>query len=244
MSPPQDEDILLRAGGGKAPLVRLRNISRSYGTGSGATHALREVTLDIDTGAFVKVVGTSGSGKTTLLNIIGGLDTAYEGTAVVAGRELRALGDGALSRFRNKTVGFVFQHFHLLEHLDSMQNVALGAFFSGGEGVDSLRRAEEVLVRVGLRDKLHKFPGQLSGGQKQRVAIARALFNRPALMLADEPTGNLDTRTSGQILSLFELLNREDGLTVVAVTHEDHLFRAATYGVRLEDGRVAEAGPS
>ncbi|MBN2199609.1 MAG: ABC transporter ATP-binding protein [Candidatus Aminicenantes bacterium] len=220
-------------------VVRLENVSRVYGSGGGATHALRDVTLDIGAGAFVKVVGTSGSGKTTLLNIIGGLDTSYAGRAVVAGRDLRALNDKALSRFRNRTVGFVFQHFHLLDHLDALQNVALASFFSGREE-DSRQRAEEVLARVGLKDKMRQLPGQLSGGQKQRVAIARALYNRPALILADEPTGNLDTRTSGQIIGLFERLNAEDGITVVAVTHEDHLFRRATRGVRLEDGRVVE----
>jgi ABC-type lipoprotein export system ATPase subunit len=190
------------------------------------------------------VVGTSGSGKTTLLNVIGGLDTGYSGTAVVDGLDLRSMNDRALSRFRNQTVGFVFQHFHLLDHLDALQNVTLASFFAGREEADPLRRAEEVLVRVGLKDKLHSVPGQLSGGQKQRVAVARALFNRPRLILADEPTGNLDTRTSGQIIGLFELLNDEDGITLIAVTHEDHLFRRATAAVRLEDGRVVEAGPA
>ncbi len=223
-------------------VVQLRNVTRVYGTGGGETPALRDVSLDIEAGAFVKVVGTSGSGKTTLLNIIGGVDPAYTGTAVVSGQDLRALSDRSLSRFRNRTVGFVFQHFHLLDHLDALQNVALASFFSGREESDPLERAEEILVRVGLRDKLRQLPGQLSGGQKQRVAIARALYNRPALILADEPTGNLDTRTSGQIIGLFELLNREDGITVVAVTHEEHLFRGATRGVCLEDGRVVEGG--
>ena len=205
---------------------------------------MRGINLEIAEGAFVKVVGTSGSGKTTLLNIIGGLDTGYSGTAMVAGLNLRSMSDRELSRFRNETVGFVFQHFHLLDHLDALQNVTLGSFFSRGEEAEPEERAEQVLVRVGLKDKLHSLPGQLSGGQKQRVAIARALFNRPRLILADEPTGNLDTRTSGQIIGLFESLNKEDGITVVAVTHEDHLFRRATAGIRLEDGRMVEAGPA
>jgi putative ABC transport system ATP-binding protein len=225
-------------------IVRLTDIGRQYGRGGGATLALQDINLEIAEGAFVKVVGTSGSGKTTLLNVIGGLDTGYSGTAVVDGLDLRSMNDRALSRFRNQTVGFVFQHFHLLDHLDALQNVTLASFFAGREEADPLRRAEEVLVRVGLKDKLHSFPGQLSGGQKQRVAVARALFNRPRLILADEPTGNLDTRTSGQIIGLFELLNDEDGITIIAVTHEDHLFRRATAAVRLEDGRVVEAGPA
>jgi len=226
------------------PIVRLTDVHRQYGRGGGATPALRGINLEIAEGGFVKVVGTSGSGKTTLLNIIGGLDTGYSGTAVVAGLNLRTMGDRELSRFRNETVGFVFQHFHLLDHLDALQNVTLASFFSRGEEAEPEERAEQVLVRVGLKDKLRSLPGQLSGGQKQRVAIARALFNRPRLILADEPTGNLDTRTSGQIIGLFESLNKEDGITVVAVTHEDHLFRRATAGVRLEDGRMVEAGPA
>ena len=221
-------------------MVKLKDVSRKYGRGEEATEALRSVDLDIADGAFVKVVGTSGSGKTTLLNVIGGLDTAYSGTAEVAGRDLKTMSDRELSRFRNRTVGFVFQHFHLLDHLDALRNVALAGFFSDGDERRSLERAEEVLVRVGLGDKLTQRPGQLSGGQKQRVAIARALFNRPRLVLADEPTGNLDTRTGGQIIGLFQELTREDGLTVVAVTHEDQLFRQADRTVRLEDGRVAE----
>jgi ABC-type lipoprotein export system ATPase subunit len=227
-----------------SPIVRLTDIRRQYGRGGGATLALQDINLEIAEGAFVKVVGTSGSGKTTLLNIIGGLDTGYSGTAMVAGLNLRSMSDRELSRFRNETVGFVFQHFHLLDHLDALQNVTLASFFAWAEEAEPGERAEKVLVRVGLKDKLHSLPGQLSGGQKQRVAVARALFNRPRLILADEPTGNLDTRTSGQIIGLFESLNKEDGITVVAVTHEDHLFRRATAAVRLEDGRVVEAGPA
>ena len=218
-------------------MIHLEHISRDYGSGEAATPALSDLTLDVPAGSFVTVVGTSGSGKTTLLNIIGGLDTDYSGTAVIAGKDLRQMKDGELSRFRNQTVGFVFQHFNLLEHLNAVQNVALSAFFSTEDRV-SIERAEEVLVRVGLKDKLLKLPGQLSGGQKQRVAIARALFSRPRLILADEPTGNLDINTGGQIISLFESLNADDGLTVVAVTHEEFLFKNATLALHLEDGRL------
>jgi ABC-type lipoprotein export system ATPase subunit len=220
-------------------MIELTNIARVYGKGESATSALRDVSLAVEAGAFVRIVGTSGSGKTTLLNVIGGLDSAYTGTAIVDGRDMRAMADRELSRFRNETVGFVFQHFHLLEHLDARRNVALADFFAAQEIVDPLRRAEEVLERVGLADKLGSRPSQLSGGQKQRVAVARALFHRPRLILADEPTGNLDTRTSGQIIGLLESLNRDDGLTVVVVTHEAPLFRNATQTFRLEDGRIA-----
>jgi putative ABC transport system ATP-binding protein len=218
-------------------VIHLEHISRKYGTGEAATMALSDLTLDVPAGAFVTVVGTSGSGKTTLLNIIGGLDTDFSGTATIAGKNLRQMKDRELSRFRGETVGFVFQHFTLLDHLDALQNVALGTFFSQ-EDAETLERSGEALARVGLKDKLHSFPGQLSGGQKQRVAIARALFSRPRLILADEPTGNLDTRTGSQIISLFESLNTDDGLTVVAVTHEEFLFKNATLSLHLEDGRL------
>jgi len=222
-------------------MIELTDINRVYGKGDSATFALRGVTLRVEAGAFVRIVGTSGSGKTTLLNIMGGLDSEYTGTAAVDSRDLKRLNDRELSRFRNATVGFVFQHFHLLDHLDARHNVALADFFADGEDADPLARAEEVLGRVGLRDKIGSRPAQLSGGQKQRVAIARALFHRPRLILADEPTGNLDTGTSGQIIAILESLNRDDGLTVVVVTHEAPLFRNATQTVRLEDGRIVAA---
>jgi ABC-type lipoprotein export system ATPase subunit len=224
-------------------MIHLSNIVRLYGQGENATYALGGVSLDLPPGAFVKITGASGSGKTTLLNIIGGLDTEYSGKAIVAGKDLKILNDRELSGFRQETVGFVFQHFHLLDHLDALQNVALPSFFAKDDRPSPLLRAEEVLTRVGLKKKMRSFPGELSGGQKQRVAIARALFNRPRLILADEPTGNLDTQTSSQIISLFESLNREDGLTVIVVTHEDHLFQKASRSVRLKDGRVAEEAP-
>jgi ABC-type lipoprotein export system ATPase subunit len=223
-------------------MIQLQDITRVYGRGDSSAYALRGISLQVRAGAFVRVVGTSGSGKTTLLNVIGGLDSGYAGSAAVDGRDLRSMSDRELSRFRNRTVGFVFQHFHLLDHLDARQNVALASFFSQEDGGDPRPRAEAVLVRVGLEGKLDRRPSELSGGQKQRVAIARALFARPRLILADEPTGNLDTKTSGQIIELLESLNREDGLTVVVVTHEAPLFRNATQTVRLEDGRIVAEG--
>jgi putative ABC transport system ATP-binding protein len=223
-------------------MIELQDITRIYGKGESAAYALRGVSLRVEDRAFVRIVGTSGSGKTTLLNIAGGLDSGYTGSAVVAGRDLKSMSDRDLSRFRNSTVGFVFQHFHLLDHLDARQNVAIASFFAEEDGSDPQKRAEEALIRVGLEGKLGSRPGELSGGQKQRVAIARALFNRPRLILADEPTGNLDTKTSGQIIELLESLNRDDGLTVVVVTHEAPLFRNATQTLRLEDGRIVEGG--
>jgi len=225
-------------------VIRLEQVSRTYGKGDARTRALRDIDLEVEKGAFVTVVGTSGSGKTTLLNVIGGLDTEYAGKVFVADRDLKKMGDRALSRFRNGTVGFVFQHFNLLEHLDALQNVSLPAFFTGEDESRALGRAEEVLSRVGLQDKLHSRPGQLSGGQKQRVAIARALFSRPRLILADEPTGNLDTRTGEQTIALFESLNTDDGLTVIAVTHEEFLFKNSTRTLHMEDGCFEEERPA
>ncbi len=221
-------------------MIALENITRVYGAGDAATRALDDVSLDFPAGAFVTVVGTSGSGKTTLLNVIGGLDTGYTGKATVDGADLKSLDDRGLSEFRNRTVGFVFQHFNLLGHLTAQQNVALPAFFAPEIIPDAEQRAAEALARVGLDGKLDNLPGQLSGGQKQRVAIARALFLRPRLILCDEPTGNLDTTTGGQIISLFESLNKDDGLTVLVVTHEEFLFANASHTVRLEDGKPVE----
>jgi putative ABC transport system ATP-binding protein len=224
-------------------MIRLDNVTRVYGEGEGGVRALAGVTLELPAGAFVTVSGTSGSGKTTLLNIIGGLDTGYSGAVEVDGWRLAELDDRRLSEYRRRTVGFVFQHFHLLEHFDSLHNVALPALFGDEGNASALRRAAELLEMVGLGDKLHRRPSELSGGQKQRVAIARALFHRPKILLADEPTGNLDTRTGGQIIELFESLNRQ-GLTVVVVTHEQFLFKHHSHFVRLEDGRIAENGRS
>jgi len=224
-------------------VIHFEKVSRVYGKGEIRTEALREVSLEVQAASFVTVVGTSGSGKTTLLNIIGGLDTDYTGKVEVAGKTLKEMSDKELSQFRNKTVGFVFQHFNLLEHLNALQNVSLPAFFSGEDDKTAIERAEQVLVRVGLKDKLQSRPGQLSGGQKQRVAIARALFSRPRLILADEPTGNLDTRTGEQTIALFESLNSDDGLTVIAVTHEEFLFKNATRTIHMEDGRLVSGGP-
>ncbi len=222
-------------------MISLSDISRTYGVGQAATRALDGITLHVPAGSFVTVVGTSGSGKTTLLNIVGGLDTGYEGKVVVDGQDIKTMDDRTLSQFRNQTVGFVFQHFNLLQHLSAVQNVALPAFFSDEPIPDAEHRAIEALKRVGLKNKLDSLPGQLSGGQKQRVAIARALLLNPKIILCDEPTGNLDTTTGGQIISLFESLNRDDNLTVLVVTHEEFLFKNSTHTVHLEDGREIDS---
>ena len=225
--------------------IKLKAIEKSYGR----QPVLRGITLEIARGELCAVVGTSGSGKSTLLNIMGGLDSTYTGTCEVLGQRLDKLSDTQLSHFRNSHVGFVFQHFHLLDHLTVAENVALPSFFGRpGKGdavgvVDPQLRAYELLKRVGLAGREQDYPNALSGGQKQRVAIARALYRGPELMLCDEPTGNLDSETGRQIIALFDELAHE-GLTLVIVTHEERVSRAARRVIRLEDGRLAASDAS
>lgn len=225
--------------------IAVRHLEKSYGSGAGQTPALREVDLEIDTGDFVAIVGTSGSGKTTLLNIIGGLDRDYDGEVEVDGRRLSELGESELATLRSRTFGFVFQQFHLLDHLTAAENVELPGYFRGSEADDGeTGRAQELLDRVGLADRADAHPNRLSGGEQQRVAIARALYGAPEHILCDEPTGSLDRGTGLQIMDLFQRLNREDGMTLIMVTHEEHIARMARRIVRLEDGRVIADEPN
>jgi putative ABC transport system ATP-binding protein len=220
-------------------VISARGLSRSYDDGErGQVRVLDDVSLEIAAGEFVAVVGRSGSGKSTLLHVLGGLDTGYRGQVTVAGTALSGLGDRALSRFRNEQVGFVFQSFHLVQGLSARDNVALPSFFAPALVPDAEARALEALTRVGLEGKAQRLPSQLSGGERQRVAIARALFARPKVLLCDEPTGNLDSTTSEQVVALFQELNR-GGLTVLAVTHEDRLRGAASRVLTLADGRLS-----
>jgi putative ABC transport system ATP-binding protein len=217
-------------------IARLTDVHKRYGV----QEVLRGVSLTVDDGELLALCGRSGSGKSTILNVLGGLDRKFSGKAEVLGRDLGALDDQALARFRGESVGFVFQGFNLLEHLSVKENVALPAWFRHGAAlpqreVDS--RAVDALSRVGVIEHANKRPGELSGGQKQRVAIARALFAEPRLLVADEPTGNLDTDTGRDVIALFERLNR-DGLTIVVVTHEERVSQACTRVLRLEDGKL------
>jgi len=225
-------------------MIRVRGMHKSYRTGKIVTPVLHGVDLDIEDGEMVSIVGPSGSGKSTLLHAIGGLDRDYEGRIEVDGRELQSMSDVELSRYRNEHVGFVFQTFNLLNHQTCAENVALPALFARGKELlthaDALVRAREVLARVDLAEKVDAPPTMLSGGQRQRVAIARALFNHPRLMLADEPTGNLDSVMGATILELFRRLNEEDGITVVIVTHDPKIAASTHRTVRVQDGRVVE----
>ncbi|HZS41156.1 MAG TPA: ABC transporter ATP-binding protein [Polyangia bacterium] len=216
-----------------AAVARVSQLEKRYGSQA----VLRDVALTVDEGELVSLVGRSGSGKSTLLHILGGLDRRYTGSVEVLGRELAKLDDAGLANFRNREVGFIFQSFNLLDHLTVRENVALPAFFGAGPSPAARARADETLERVGVRDKADARPGELSGGQKQRVAIARALFGKPRLLLADEPTGNLDSDTGGQIIDLFRALNA-DGLTLIIVTHEERVSQAARRILRVDDGRI------
>lgn len=226
-------------------MIRVRGMEKSYRTGKLVNKVLHGVDLDIDAGEFVAIIGPSGSGKSTLLHALGGLDRDFTGSVEVDGRDLHKMSDVQLSDYRNRHVGFVFQSFNLLQHLSCRENVALPAQFARGEDLPSpeaaAKRAAEMLERVGLEDKIDALPNTLSGGQKQRVAIARALFNRPRLMLCDEPTGNLDSKTGSHILGLFRDLNKEDGITLLIVTHDPRISEIAPRTIRVEDGQLFEA---
>jgi putative ABC transport system ATP-binding protein len=225
-------------------MIRVRGMKKSYRTGKVVNQVLHGVDLDVAAGDMLALVGPSGSGKSTLLHALGGLDRDYEGTIEVDGRDLHKLSDADISDYRNRHVGFVFQAFNLLDHLTCRENVALPARFGRGDGVlddaAANARADELLSRVGLKEKLDARPTTLSGGQKQRVAIARALFSRPRLMLCDEPTGNLDRATGQQIVELFSTLNRDEGITILIVTHDARISEVTGRTIRVEDGRLYE----
>ena len=223
-------------------MIHARQLRKAYRDGADEVRVLNGLDLDVRAGEFVAVVGPSGSGKSTLLHVLGGLDASYAGEVEVAGVRLNELNDVALARFRNRQVGFVFQSFHLIASLSALDNVLLPAFFDV-EAVAGRRRkrAEDVLARVGLIEKKNRVPSQLSGGERQRTAIARALFAEPKLLLCDEPTGNLDETTGGEVIELFRELHR-DGLTILVVTHEDRMSTAAQRVLRLTGGVLRPSG--
>ncbi len=218
-------------------LVRLEDVSRTYRMGGSELRALDHVDLSVEEGDFVAVMGASGSGKSTLMNVIGGLDRPTGGRCLVAGEDVARLGPDEAARLRNRVVGFVFQSFQLLARTSALENVELPLVYAEVPAPERHRRARAALERVGLAGRLGHTPSQLSGGQQQRVAIARAIVTGPRLLLADEPTGNLDSRTSVEVMALFQQL-AEEGLTVVLVTHEPDVARYAGRVVTMRDGRV------
>ncbi len=222
--------------------IRITDLHRRYEMGEAHVDALRGVNLTVARGEFVALVGPSGSGKSTVLNLIGGLDRPTGGQIWVDGVELTAQDERSLTAHRRHRVGFVFQSFNLLPRLTALENVALPLMFSGQPERERLSRARTLLEQMGLGGRLSHRPTQLSAGEQQRVAIARALVAEPALLLTDEPTGNLDTATGGEIMALLKALNAERGLTLLVVTHDPEVAAFADRIVRLRDGRVAEEG--
>ncbi len=223
------------------PVVTVEELRKMYGDGDGARAALDGVSLTVERGELVVILGHSGSGKSTLLGIAGGLDRVYEGKVTLFGHDVARLSDKALARLRGQKIGFVFQAFHLLNHLSVLDNVLAPALFDDGPKRRE-DRALSVLDHLGIKDRARDLPTQLSGGQRQRVAIARALLQSPELLLCDEPTGNLDAETGERTISLFRELHRE-GLTMLAVTHEERLANIATRVIRLKDGKIVGSAP-
>jgi putative ABC transport system ATP-binding protein len=220
-----------------APLIGLENVAKVYRMGDVEVHALRGVSLTIQQGEFTAIMGASGSGKSTLMNIIGLLDRPSGGQYLLEGEEVSRLSTERLAEVRNRTIGFVFQSFNLLARTSALENVELPLLYGGVGSVDRRRRAAASLDRVGLASRADHHPNQMSGGQQQRVAIARALVTEPRVILADEPTGNLDSRTSVEVMKLFQELGRS-GITVVLVTHEPDIAQYASRVIHMRDGRV------
>ncbi len=218
-------------------VISIKNISKEYLLGTQLIYALKDVSLSIYKNEYVALMGPSGSGKSTLMNILGCLDTPTNGSYILNGTEVSKMTDDALAYVRNKEIGFVFQTFNLLPRLSSLENVALPLVYAGMNAKDRKERTEFVMEQVGLQDRMDHKPNQLSGGQRQRVAIARALVNNPSIILADEPTGNLDTKTSYEIMGLFENIHAK-GNTVILVTHEEDIAKHARRIIGLRDGLI------
>lgn len=224
------------------PLIEFRNLSKIYQMGEMVVRAIDGISMTIEKGEFVAIVGQSGSGKSTCMNIIGCLDVPTSGVYLLDGQNVGTLNDNNLAEIRNKMVGFIFQQYNLLPKLNVLENVEVSLLYAGMPKKPRRERAEEVLARVGLSDKLSSRPNQLSGGQQQRVSIARALVGKPAVILADEPTGALDSKTGREVIALLQELNRE-GHTIVLITHDPLIADEASRIVRLADGKIIYDGP-
>lgn len=218
-------------------VIEIEDIKKNYQVGTQIVRALRGVTTSIERGDYVAIMGPSGSGKSTLMNIIGALDTPSTGRYILNGTDVSRLTDEQLAEIRNKEIGFVFQTFNLLQQYDALENVMLPLIYGGIPKNERIERGREALIKVGLQDRIDHKPNELSGGQRQRVAVARALINRPSIILADEPTGNLDTKTSIDIMRLFDEIHAQ-GNTIILVTHEEDIARHAHRIIRLRDGEI------
>lgn len=219
-------------------ILQTTNLMKYYGKEPLLVKALDGVTLEIEQGSFTAIVGTSGSGKSTLLHMLGGLDTPTGGSVVVDGQELSGMGDNELAIFRRRKIGFIFQNYNLLPNLTVYDNIVLPVELDGRTADKNY--LEEIVTVLGLEDKLTRKPGKLSGGQQQRVSIARALITKPAIVLADEPTGNLDSHTSQEVVGLLKTSSRKFHQTIVMITHNDEIAQAADRAVRIEDGKIVE----
>ena len=225
-------------------ILKLTDICKDYRQGKEPVRVLKDVCLTVEKGDYIAIMGPSGSGKTTLMNLIGCLDVPTSGTYILEGEDLRDLSDDELAEVRNRHIGFVFQHFHLMPKLDARDNVALPLLYAGVPLKERRRRAEEALIAVGLEDRMDSLPNQLSGGQCQRVAIARAMVGKPAILLADEPTGALDTKSGAQIMDIFRQLS-DEGMTILMITHELAVAQQADKIYHILDGQLrteAEGG--
>ncbi|AWA30003.1 macrolide ABC transporter ATP-binding protein [Flavobacterium magnum] len=220
-----------------SPLISIKDITRNFALGNETVYVLKGIDLEISKGEYVALMGPSGSGKSTLMNLLGCLDTPTSGTYILNGKNVSHMGDNELAEIRNKEIGFVFQTFNLLPRTTALDNVALPMIYAGFSKSERHKRAKEVLAQVNLADRMDHQPNQLSGGQRQRVAIARALVNTPSIILADEPTGNLDSKTSVEIMKLFDDIHK-NGNTVILVTHEEDIAAYAHRVIRLRDGVI------
>lgn len=218
------------------------NLKKQYGTGETAVHALAGVDIKVERGAFVAVVGTSGSGKSTLLHMLGGIDRPSSGTVTVDGKDIFSLKDEELTIFRRRKIGFVFQNYNLVPTLNVYENIVLPVQLDGNEPDEAY--IQDIIKTLGIEDKLNSLPNNLSGGQQQRVAIARALAAKPAIVLADEPTGNLDSRTSQDVLSLLKITGQKFSQTIVMITHNEELAQLADDRIHIEDGKIVGGGQS
>jgi putative ABC transport system ATP-binding protein len=235
-------EVTTRAGAGRSPIIQVEDVHKYYELGETRVHALRGVTVQIERGEFVAIMGASGSGKSTFMNILGCLDKPGSGRYLLEGIEVSGLSKKELAAIRNRKIGFVFQGFNLLSRTTALENVELPTLYAQITKEEGQKRSREALNLVGLGDRMEHFPSQLSGGQQQRVAIARALVNRPSILLADEPTGNLDSRTSVEIMEVFQKLNN-DGLTIILVTHEPDIAQYAKRSIQFRDGRIRRDEP-
>jgi putative ABC transport system ATP-binding protein len=220
------------------PIIKLENVWKTYSLGKVELHALRGVSLEINPGSFVSIMGPSGSGKSTLLNMIGALDFPTKGSLFVRGTDITKLSENELSRLRGKTIGFVFQEFNLLSHLNALENVILPMIFQKVPPAKRIEKAKELLTIVGLGDRMHHQPAELSGGERQRVAIARAFANDPDMVIADEPTGNLDSVTGKKIMEILTDFHQNKGKTIVTVTHDQTVASYSQAIIQIKDGQI------